>query len=93
MHISYTEQAERAIKYAFEEGKGDAASLYRDGASPSGGCGQNTRVFPGRFWAQNGVEEKDVLRLMDELIVPPENVFAGRKPEESPRFRYIFGKQ
>ena len=43
----------------------------------------------GQILAQNGVEEKDVLRLMDELIVPPENVFGGRKPEESPRFRYI----
>ena len=43
----------------------------------------------GQILAQNGVEEKDVLRLMDELIAPPEDVFAGRKPEESPRFKYI----
>lgn len=43
----------------------------------------------GQILAQNGVEEKEVLRLMDELIVPPEDVFAGHKPEESPRFQYI----
>ncbi len=43
----------------------------------------------GQILAQNGVEEEKVIQLMDELIVPRDEAFAGKKPEESPRFRYI----
>ena len=95
MHISYTEQAERAIRYAAKKAK-EMQHPYIGTEHPYIGTehlllGLRSEYsgVAGQILAQNGVEEKDVLRLMDELIVPPENVFGGRKPEESPRFRYI----
>lgn len=88
MHISYTEQAERAIKYASKKAK-EMQHPYIGTEHLLLGLRSEYSGVSGQILAQNGVEEKDVLRLMDELIVPPENVFAGRKPEESPRFRYI----
>lgn len=88
MHISYTEQAERAIKYASKKAK-EMQHPYIGTEHLLLGLRSEYSGVAGQILAQNGVEEKDVLRLMDELIVPPENVFEGRKPEESPRFRYI----
>ena len=88
MHISYTEQAERAIRYAAKKAK-EMQHPYIGTEHLLLGLRSEYSGVAGQILAQNGVEEKDVLRLMDELIVPPENVFGGRKPEESPRFRYI----
>ena len=88
MHISYTEQAERAIRYAAKKAK-EMLHPYIGTEHLLLGLRSEYSGVAGQILAQNGVEEKDVLRLMDELIVPPENVFGGRKPEESPRFRYI----
>ena len=88
MHISYTEQAERAIRYAAKKAK-EMQHPYIGTEHILLGLRSEYSGVAGQILAQNGVEEKDVLRLMDELIVPPENVFGGRKPEESPRFRYI----
>ena len=88
MHISYTEQAERAIRYASKKAK-EMQHPYIGTEHLLLGLRSEYSGVAGQILAQNGVEEKDVLRLMDELIVPPENVFGGRKPEESPRFRYI----
>lgn len=88
MHISYTEQAERAIKYASKKAK-EMQHPYIGTEHLLLGLRSEYSGVAGQILAQNGVEEKDVVRLMDELIVPPENVFEGRKPEESPRFRYI----
>lgn len=88
MHISYTEQAERAVRYARKKAK-EMQHPYIGTEHLLLGLRSEYSGVAGQILAQNGVEEKDVLRLMDELIVPPENVFEGRKTEESPRFRYI----
>lgn len=88
MHISYTEQAERAVRYATKKAK-EMQHPYIGTEHLLLGLRSEYSGVAGQILAQNGVEEKDVLRLMDELIVPPENVFEGRKTEESPRFRYI----
>ena len=88
MHISYTEQAERAIKYASKKAK-EMRHPYIGTEHLLLGLRSAYSGVSGQILAQNGVEEKDVLRLMDELIVPPENSFEGKKPEESPRFRSI----
>ena len=88
MHISYTEQAERAVRYATKKAK-EMQHPYIGTEHLLLGLRSEYSGVAGQILAQNGVEEKDVLRLMDELIVPPENVFEGRKPEESPRFRSI----
>ena len=88
MHISYTEQAERAIRYAAKKAK-EMQHPYIGTEHLLLGLRSEYSGVAGQILAQNGVEEKDVLRLMDELIVPPENVFEGRKPEESPRFSHI----
>lgn len=88
MHISYTEQAERAIKYASKKAK-EMRHPYIGTEHLLLGLRSEYSGVSGQILAQNGVEEKDVLRLMDELIVPPENSFEGEKPEESPRFRSI----
>lgn len=88
MHISYTEQAERAVRYATKKAK-EMQHPYIGTEHLLLGLRSEYSGVAGQILAQNGVEEKDVLRLMDELIVPSENAFEGRKPEESPRFRYI----
>ena len=88
MHISYTEQAERVIKYASKKAK-EMRHPYIGTEHLLLGLRSEYSGVSGQILAQNGVEEKDVLRLMDELIVPPENSFEGKKPEESPRFRSI----
>lgn len=88
MHISYTDQAERAIKYASKKAK-EMRHPYIGTEHLLLGLRSEYSGVSGQILAQNGVEEKDVLRLMDELIVPPENSFEGKKPEESPRFRSI----
>lgn len=88
MHISYTEQAERAIKYASKKAK-EMRHPYIGTEHLLLGLRSEYSGVSGQILAQNGVEEEDVLRLMDELIVPPENSFEGKKPEESPRFRSI----
>lgn len=43
----------------------------------------------GQLLAQYGVEEKKILRLMDELIAPAAEDGMKKNPQESPRFRYI----
>ncbi len=88
MHISYTEQAERAVRYATKKAK-EMQHPYIGTEHLLLGLRSEYSGVAGQILAQNGVEEKDVFRLMDELIVPPENVFEGRKTEQSPRFRYI----
>ena len=88
MRISYTEQAEKAIRYASKKAK-EMQHPYIGTEHLLLGLRSVYSGVAGQILAQNGVEEKDVIRLMDELIVPPEDVFAGRKPEESPRFKDI----
>lgn len=88
MQISYTEQAENAIKYAAKKAR-EMNHPYIGTEHLLLGLREEISGVAGQILAQNGVEEEKVLRLMDELVAPQEEVFAGKKPEESPRFRYI----
>ncbi len=88
MQISYTEQAENAIKYAAKKAR-EMNHPYIGTEHLLLGLREEISGVAGQILAQNGVEEEKVLRLMDELVAPREESFAGKKPEESPRFRYI----
>lgn len=88
MQMSYTKQAENAIRYAAKIVK-EMNHPYIGTEHLLLGLRDEYSGVAGQILAQNGVEEGSVLRLMDELIAPREDVFAGRKPEESPRYRYI----
>ena len=88
MQMSYTKQAENAIRYAAKIVK-EMNHPYIGTEHLLLGLRDEYSGVAGQILAQNGVEEGSVLRLMDELIAPREDVFAGRRPEESPRYRYI----
>ena len=88
MQMSYTKQAENAIRYAVKIVK-EMNHPYIGTEHLLLGLRDEYSGVAGQILAQNGVEEGSVLRLMDELIAPREDVFAGRRPEESPRYRYI----
>ncbi len=88
MRISYTEQAENAIKYASKKAR-EMNHPYIGTEHLLLGLQTEYSGVAGQILAQNGVEEEKVLQLMDELISPRENVYEGRKPEESPRLRHI----
>ena len=86
--ISYTKQAESAIRYAAKKAK-EMGHLYIGTEHLLLGLRQEVAGVAGQILAQSGVEEEKVIQLMDELIVPRDEAFAGKKPEESPRFKYI----
>lgn len=86
--ISYTKQAESAIRYAAKKAK-EMGHPYIGTEHLLLGLREEVAGVAGQILAQNGVEEEKVIQLMDELIVPRDEAFAGKKPEESPRFRYI----
>ena len=88
MNISYTMQAEKAIKYAAKKARelnhpyiGTEHLLLGLQAEYSGVAGQ--------VLIKHGVEEEKILQLMDELIVPEDNIPTLKKPEESPRLRHV----
>lgn len=86
--ILYTQQAENAIHYAAKKAK-EMGHPYIGTEHLLLGLREEVTGVAGQILAQNGVEEEKVIQLMDELIVPRDEAFAGKKPEESPRFRYI----
>ena len=43
----------------------------------------------GQVLASHGVDEEQLLHLMDELIVPGEEILQQDDPKESPRLEYI----
>ena len=86
--ISYTRQAESAIRYAAKKAK-EMGHPYIGTEHLLLGLRQEVAGVAGQILAQSGVEEEKVIQLMDELIVPRDEAFAGKKPEESPRFKYI----
>lgn len=86
--ISYTKQAESAIRYAAKKAR-EMGHPYIGTEHLLLGLREEVAGVAGQILAQNGVEEEKVIQLMDELIVPRDEAFAGKKPEESPRFRYI----
>ena len=79
MHISYTKQAESAIRCAAKKAK-EMGHPYIGTEHLLLGLRSEYAGVAGQILAQNGVEEEKILRLMDELIVPQENIFSERKP-------------
>ena len=86
--ISYTKQAESAIRYAEKKAK-EMGHPYIGTEHLLLGLRQEIAGVAGQILAQNGVEEEKVIQLMDELIVPRDESFAEKRPEKSPRFKYI----
>ncbi len=88
MHISFTKQAERSVRYAAKKAR-EMHHPYIGTEHLLLGLRQEYSGVAGQVLARNGVEEEQVLRLMDELIVPQEDVLAARRPERSPRYEDI----
>lgn len=88
MHISYTNQAENAIKYAAKKAK-EMQHPYIGTEHLLLGLRQEYSGVAGQILARNGVEEEKIYQLMDELIVPQTETPVKSKPAESPRYKDI----
>ena len=88
MHISYTNQAENAIKYAAKKAK-EMQHPYIGTEHLLLGLRQEYSGVAGQILARNGVEEKKIYQLMDELIVPQTEAQVKSRPAESPRYKDI----
>ena len=88
MHISFTKQAEKSVRYAARKAR-EMHHPYIGTEHLLLGLRQEYSGVAGQVLAQNGVEEEKVLRLMDELIVPQAGVLTDRRPERSPRYEDI----
>lgn len=88
MGTVYTKQAQNAIRYAGKK----AAELkhpYIGSEHLLLGLRAEVSGVAGQILARNGVEEEKLRHVMEGLITPAEEMLQERKPEESPRFRYI----
>ena len=88
MHISYTQQAANAVRYAAKKAK-EMKHPYIGTEHLLLGLREEFSGVAGQVLAQNGVETEKIMQLMDELIAPREEMPASQKPKESPRLRYI----
>ena len=88
MHISYTKQAENAIRYAAKKAR-EMQHPYIGTEHLLLGLRQEYSGVAGQILAKNGVEEEKIYQLMDELIVPRSDVPAKSRPAESPRYQEI----
>ncbi len=88
MHISYTKQAENAIKYAAKKAK-EMQHPYIGTEHLLLGLCQEYSGVAGQILAKNGVEEEKIYQLMDELIVPRTDGAVKSRPAESPRYQEI----
>ena len=88
MHISYTKQAENAIKYAAKKAK-EMQHPYIGTEHLLLGLRQEYSGVAGQILARNGVEEEKIYQLMDELIVPQTEAQVKSRPAESPRYKDI----
>ena len=88
MQISYTKQAENAIKYAAKKAK-EMQHPYIGTEHLLLGLRQEYSGVAGQILARNGVEEEKIYQLMDELIVPQTEAPVKSKPAESPRYKDI----
>ena len=86
MHTAFTKQAENVIRYAAKKAR-EMQHPYIGTEHLLLGLRQEFTGVAGQILAQNGVEEEKVLQLMDELIVPREDVRVTGRPEESPRYQ------
>lgn len=84
MQIPYTKQAEEAIRYAGRMAR-EMKHPYIGTEHLLLGLRQEYTGVAGQVLAQNGVEEKKIRHLMDELIAPGSDTLEGKKPKESPR--------
>ena len=88
MHISYTNQAENAIKYAAKKAR-EMQHPYIGTEHLLLGLRQEYSGVAGQILARNGVEEEKIYQLMDELIVPQTEAPVKSRPAESPRYKDI----
>lgn len=88
MHISFTKQAEKSVRYAAKKAR-EMQHPYIGSEHLLLGLKREYSGVAGQILAQNGVEEEKILRLMDELIVPGGDVIAEGRPEMSPRYQDI----
>lgn len=88
MHISYTNQAENAIKYAAKKAK-EMQHPYIGTEHLLLGLRQEYSGVAGQILVRNGIEEEKIYQLMDELIVPQTEAPVKSKPAESPRYKDI----
>ena len=86
MHISYTKQAENAIKYAAKKAR-EMQHPYIGTEHLLLGLRQEYSGVAGQILARNGVEEEKIYQLMDELIVPQTDAPVKSRPAESPRYQ------
>ena len=87
MHISYTKQAENAIKYA-EKKAAEMQHPYIGTEHLLLGLRSEYAGVAGQILARHGVDEEKICQLMHELIAPQGDAAAGR-PERSPRYQDI----
>ena len=88
MHISYTKQAENAIKYAEKK----AAEMHHPYIGTEHlllGLRREYAGVAGQILARSGVEEEKICRLMDELNTRSSVVMRAGRPEKSPRYQDI----
>lgn len=88
MNLSYTKQAEAVIRYASKTAR-EMKHPYIGSEHLLLGLREEYTGVAGQILAQNGVEEEKILHLMDELIAPSGDLLDGKRPQESPRLRYI----
>ena len=86
--MNYTTQAQEVLKLAAESAKlmqhpyiGTEHLLIGLSKIYSGVAGQVLDM--------NGVKEEDMLKIMNELVIPPEDMEISGKPMESPRLQFI----
>ena len=86
--MNYTTQAQEVLKLAAESAElmqhpyiGTEHLLIGLSKIYSGVAGQVLDM--------NGVKEEDMLKIMNELVTPPENMEISGKPMESPRLQFI----
>ena len=88
MRLSYTKQAEDAIRAAGRTAR-EMKHPYIGSEHLLLGLRREYSGVAGQILAKNGVEEEKILHLMDELIAPSGDVLDSTRPKESPRLESI----
>ena len=86
--MNYTTQAQEVLKLA-----ADAAKLMQHPYVGTEhlliGLSKVYSGVAGQVLDMNGVKEEDMLKIMNELVTPPEDMEISGKPMESPRLQFI----
>lgn len=88
MQNKYTKQAENAIKYAGAMAK-QLNHPYIGTEHLLLGLRKEYSGVAGQILAIHGIDEENILHLMDELICPDGGILAGEQLEESPRLKQL----